>query len=132
MTDGPGPAKAPESAGPGSGGPGSDGPAAERPVRDPGLQPERTRLAWRRTTLAFTVVGVLAVRQALMTGGEGTRGTVALAAGALVWLALLALAHRRIRVLGGGPVPPLLGPWEARAAAACTLALAALAMTMIV
>ncbi|MFR9775921.1 DUF202 domain-containing protein [Micromonospora sp. MS34] len=34
-------------------------------TRDPGLQPERTRLAWRRTLLALTGVTVLEIRLAL-------------------------------------------------------------------
>ncbi|MEU0063808.1 DUF202 domain-containing protein [Streptomyces albidoflavus] len=46
-------------------------------VRDPGLQPERTRLAWRRTTLSCTVVAVLAARAALHRSG-GAAGLLAL------------------------------------------------------
>ncbi|GLF96200.1 DUF202 domain-containing protein [Streptomyces yaizuensis] len=101
-------------------------------VRDPGLQPERTRLAWRRTTLAGTVVGVLAVRQAVLDDVAGDRGTIALAGTALVWLAFLALAHRRTRLLGAGPIPATLSGGIALGAAGCTVALAALAMIMIV
>ncbi|WP_143590015.1 DUF202 domain-containing protein, partial [Streptomyces africanus] len=49
-------------------------PAARRqdPDRDPGLQPERTRLAWRRTTLSVTVSAVRAVKTALH-GGDRDR-----------------------------------------------------------
>lgn len=65
---------------------------------DPGLQPERTRLAWRRTLLAFTAVAVLLVRLAL-TGDL----TGALLAGVAVvgWLGTLALNWRR--ATGAGP-----------------------------
>jgi hypothetical protein len=49
---------------------------------DPGLQPERTRLAWRRTALALTVVAVLTVRLAL---GGGLAGALVAALALLVW-----------------------------------------------
>ncbi|MEW2087520.1 DUF202 domain-containing protein [Streptomyces sp. NPDC005283] len=101
------------------------------PERDPGLQPERTRLAWRRTTLAFTVAAVLAARQA--AGGDlGTAGFMAVACSALVWLGFLRVAHRRVHALGTGPRPQALPGRAALAAVACTVALAGFAVAVIV
>lgn len=91
--------------------------------RDPGLQPERTRLAWRRTTLSCTVAAVLAARQAVHDGVSAA-GLLGAGLSLLVWVAFLAVAHRRIRALGPArPVP--LSPRGAAAAVACTVALAA-------
>ncbi|HWU05250.1 MAG TPA: DUF202 domain-containing protein [Streptomyces sp.] len=93
--------------------------------RDPGLQPERTRLAWRRTTLACTVVALLAVRQALH-GGTAPAGALAVALSLLAWLGFLCVAHRRVTGMGAArPVP--LSPRHALTAAACTVALAVFA-----
>ncbi|GGZ41400.1 hypothetical protein GCM10010387_39700 [Streptomyces inusitatus] len=101
------------------------------PERDPGLQPERTRLAWRRTTLAFTVAAVFAGRQAV-TGGTGPVGTVAVALSVLVWLGFLLLAHRRVRTLGAGPVPSALPGRMALTAVVCTVGLAGFAVAVVV
>jgi uncharacterized membrane protein YidH (DUF202 family) len=105
------------------------GPSEDRRHRDPGLQPERTRLAWRRTTLSCTVVAVLAVRQAIHHGGTSA-GVVAAALTALVWLAFLGVAHRRTVALDTArPEPlPLRG---ALTTAVCTVCLAAFAVTVL-
>ena len=58
-------------------------------------QPERTRLSWRRTVLAGTVVGLLLARLAV-PGRPGPAGAVVLALAVADWLALLVLAQRRI------------------------------------
>ncbi|MCW7943047.1 membrane protein [Streptomyces hygroscopicus] len=101
------------------------------PPRDPGLQPERTRLAWRRTTLSNTVAAVLAVKTALHTRTAAGFAVVAMCA--LLWLAFLTLAHRRIRALAtadaGGS--PRLTPRHAAAATLCTAALAVCAAALL-
>lgn len=99
-------------------------------ARDAGLQPERTRLAWRRTTLACSVTAVLALRQALHGTGSPLEVTGA-ALIALIWVAFLGVAHRRIRQLAAAR-PPGLSHGVAAGAVACTLALAVFAMAVIV
>jgi hypothetical protein len=71
---------------------------------DPGLARYRTRLAWRRTILGFTVVVILAVRLALPVGTVGALVTAAALAG---WVAVIALAFPR---LAGSPPPERAGP----------------------
>ncbi|MFD3314953.1 DUF202 domain-containing protein [Streptomyces sp. NPDC058694] len=98
--------------------------------RDPGLQPERTRLAWRRTTLAGTVATVLAVKAAL-SGGADAAGIAVATLSCALWLGFLTVAHRRIRVLAEGGEPTTLAPRHAGAAALCTVALAACAVALV-
>ncbi|WP_436736208.1 DUF202 domain-containing protein [Streptomyces sp. BBFR102] len=97
--------------------------------RDPGLQPERTRLAWRRTTLSCTVVAVLAARAALHRSG-GAASVSALAACCLLWVAFVALAHRRIRALA--PARPAALPGPVAAGAVCCAAGLAVAAGVLV
>ncbi|MET7681806.1 DUF202 domain-containing protein [Streptomyces sp. NPDC005423] len=98
--------------------------------RDPGLQPERTRLAWRRTTLSSTVAAVLAVKTALH-GGPEPGGLAVCALCCALWLAFLALAHHRIRALAGAGRPPALAPRQATAAVLCTVAVAVCAAALV-
>ncbi|MFJ4603568.1 DUF202 domain-containing protein [Streptomyces griseoluteus] len=93
------------------------------PARDAGLQPQRTRLAWRRTTLSATVTAVLAIRASVRAAGPAT-GAVLVLLCSVCWLAFLALAHLRIRTLAASPVPPTLTPRLAWAATGCAVVLA--------
>jgi uncharacterized membrane protein YidH (DUF202 family) len=97
--------------------------------RDPGLQPERTRLAWRRTTLSAAVAAVLAGRLVL-DGHGGSVPVVAVCLAALVFLAFLRVAHLRIQQLGA-PRPVVLSARTAAAVAGCTLALAVFGMAVL-
>ncbi|PZF98355.1 DUF202 domain-containing protein [Micromonospora deserti] len=77
--------------------------------RDPGLQPERTRLAWRRTALALTVIMVLTVRLAVT--GDAV-GAVLAGVAVLGWGAALAVCWRRASgtrpIASGGRSLPLV------------------------
>ena len=100
------------------------------PDRDPGLQPERTRLAWRRTTLSSTVAAVLAAKASLHDGAH-TEGIIVCALCCALWLAFLTVAHRRIRTLAAGGIPPALAPRHATTAVLCTVAVAVCAALLV-
>ncbi|WP_234531363.1 DUF202 domain-containing protein [Streptomyces sp. R39] len=102
-----------------------------QPDRDPGLQPERTRLAWRRTTLSATVAAILAAKTALH-GGASAAGLVACAACCVLWLGFLLVAHRRIRDLAVPGRPTALAPRWATGAVLCTVAIALCAAALVV
>jgi hypothetical protein len=82
------------------------GPApARQPPRDPGRQPERTALSWRRTLLAATVAALLAARMAVT---EPTPvALVAVVAMAVGWLAILVLAVRRMTAMAAAEPGPV-------------------------
>lgn len=88
---------------------------------DPGLQPERTRLAWSRTALAFLANGALM----LHAGHELTHwawmvpGAVIIAFSALVY-ATGELRHRRIDA-AIRTARPVAGPREIAVTAAAVL-----------
>lgn len=67
--------------------------------RDPGLQPERTRLAWRRTLLALTTVALAGLR--LLPVAVGPGGVVPPALALLGVAALWWSARRRSRHVDG-------------------------------
>jgi uncharacterized membrane protein YidH (DUF202 family) len=74
------------------------GPAGD--AGPPTLVIERTRLAWRRTTLALTVVALVAIRAAITAIDPVS--LLALAGVGAGWLAVLLVGHRRITQLSHG------------------------------
>ena len=75
-------------------------------ARDPGLQPERTALAWSRTGLAVLVNALLVLRAGLQLGSRPTAGLgVALLSAALVVIVYGARRQRQL-LRGGVPAAP--------------------------
>jgi len=74
-----------------------------RPARDPGLQAERTALAWSRTALAILVNGLLALRYGWASG----RAPITVLALALLLAAAIVYVEglRRRRKLLDAPEP---------------------------
>lgn len=98
-------------------------------VRDPGLQPERTRMAWRRTTLSCAVAVVLAWRQVLLTREPTGTEVVLVALLVLAGLAFLTAAHTRMRTLAAPASagrPRTMNARTALLTTACTLLLVGL------
>jgi uncharacterized membrane protein YidH (DUF202 family) len=73
-------------------------------IPDPGLQPERTLLAWRRTSLGLVANGIL-----LIASGHGTSdvrlglGIVVIVLALACWTAVSAVYRRSIRPQAGPP-----------------------------
>lgn len=89
-------------------------------IPDPGLQPERTALAWNRTFLALLVNAVLLVRAELINGDSISWVVCAALGGASV--VLLAVARRRAEQLRRGR--PEMPRWETALVMWSTLVLA--------
>lgn len=82
-------------------GPAGPEPPAEEPAVGPdsgSASAERTRLAWRRTTLSATAAALLMVRLAARGNGQAL-AVLAVAATMLGWIAQLWLTHRRIQAM---------------------------------
>ncbi|WP_308295699.1 DUF202 domain-containing protein [Streptomyces odontomachi] len=127
---GPGSGERHDGGGGGDDGQGHDGQGGSGGGGERGLQPERTRLAWRRTTLTATGVTVLGVKAALRADSTlGALLTCALCL--LLWLAFVAATHLRVRALATS-VPRQLAPRVAATAVLCTVALALCAAAVII
>lgn len=98
---------------------------------DPGLQPERTSLAWQRTGLALSLASTVALREGVVGADPVVLvlSATALVAGGLVVHRCRAELPGRIEALrAGGPLPP---PGGVRAVVVALVCLAAATVTVL-
>ncbi|MFJ3956995.1 DUF202 domain-containing protein [Arthrobacter sp. NPDC090010] len=105
-------------------------------VRDPGLQPQRTALAWRRTLLSLLVVDFFILRSWLVPRADGS-GTVtilngvAVVAAALATVVLCFFGVQRVRHLRDGEGAPRALAIAGTSAAVGLLACSVVAVVLI-
>lgn len=97
--------------------------------RDPGMQQERTTLAWRRTGLALLVGSLTIGRLTLETLGAAVVIPTAMTAVLALWIVAVALRERRLaRDHPGEPIFSVLAGGQLPAATALTVGLLAAAV----
>lgn len=65
-------------------------------MRDPGLQVERTVLAWRRTTLALAIATLVIARLTFMSVGASVLVPTMLLAAGLLWVGVVLIRRRGV------------------------------------
>lgn len=78
------------------------------PVFDPGLQNERTRLAWQRTSLSLTTTGLIASRLLAVDHLAAAVAMAALTLAAWIWVTLSLRSRYRTShaaLVAGRPLP---------------------------
>lgn len=90
---------------------------------DPGLQPERTALAWQRTGLSAATAALVAFRDGMVTGNVVVVVLSVVAFGAAAWVLRAARSELDARTVALRAGLPLPAPVATRAAVASVLAL---------
>lgn len=98
---------------------------------DPGLQAERTRLAWSRTALSFSAVGALLLHHGLVTGDrlDSLPGVVGLCCAAGTYLIGVGRYHATTRKVPRGL--PMTSPGAVRMVTALAALTVVLSLVMI-
>lgn len=65
-------------------------------ARDPGLQVERTLLAWRRTTLALTIATLVIARLTFQSVGASALVPLLLVGAGLLWVGVVLVRRRGV------------------------------------